>query len=145
MIDSQQASAALDDVNDVVRRVRQSQIYQTAGLVVTMWGVLVFAAYVMTYTWPRQGTPVTEPEVYAKSAPIQHLDKLARPLLVLHGTNDVNVSFIDSLKLFDQLIKQGKPFESQIYPGEIHFFRRDFVLRDAWTRIEDFFERTVKK
>ena len=55
-----------------------------------------------------------------------------------------NVSFADSLRLFDVLIKLGKPFESQIYPGEIHFFRRDIVLCDAWRRIEEFFDRTVK-
>jgi len=42
------------------------------------------------------------------------------------------------------LIKLGKSFESQIYPGEIHFFRRDIVLRDAWKRVEEFFDRTVK-
>ena len=71
------------------------------------------------------------------------MDKLVRPLLVLHGTNDRNVSFADSLRLFDVLIKLGKSFESQIYPGEIHFFRRDIVLRDAWRRVEEFFERTV--
>jgi hypothetical protein len=35
-------------------------------------------------------------------------------------------------------------FESQMYPGEIHFFRRDIVLRDAWQRVEEFFDRTVK-
>jgi dipeptidyl aminopeptidase/acylaminoacyl peptidase len=72
------------------------------------------------------------------------MDKLSRPLLVLHGTNDTNVSFIDSLRLIDNLVKLGKPFESQIYPGEIHFFRRDIVLRDAWKRIEDFFDRELK-
>ena len=72
------------------------------------------------------------------------LRPIARPLLVLHGTNDRNVSFADSLRLFDVLIKLGKSFESQIYPGEIHFFRRDIVLRDAWKRAEEFFERTVK-
>ena len=72
------------------------------------------------------------------------MDKLQRPLLVLHGTNDGNVSFADSLRLFDVLIKLGKPFESQIYPGEIHFFRRDIVLRDAWKRADEFFERYVR-
>ena len=64
--------------------------------------------------------------------------------MVLQGTNDTNVSFIDSLRLFDVLIKLGKPFESQIYPGEIHFFRRAIVLRDAWKRAEDFFDRNLK-
>jgi dipeptidyl aminopeptidase/acylaminoacyl peptidase len=107
-------------------------------------GVVDWATYGAGYTTPRLGTPVQNPEIYDISAPIQHMEKLERPLLVLHGTNDRNVSFADSLRLFDVLIKLGKSFESQIYPGEIHFFRRDIVLRDAWKRAEDFFERTVK-
>jgi dipeptidyl aminopeptidase/acylaminoacyl peptidase len=107
-------------------------------------GVVDWATYGAGYTTPRLGTPVQNPEIYRISAPILHMDKLERPLLILHGTNDRNVSFADSLRLFDVLLKMGKPFESQIYPGEIHFFRRDHVLRDAWTRIEEFFDRTVK-
>ena len=107
-------------------------------------GVVDWATYGAGYTTPRLGTPVQNPEIYDISAPIQHMEKLARPLLVLHGTNDRNVSFADSLRLFDVLIKLGKSFESQIYPGEIHFFRRDIVLRDAWKRAEEFFDRTVK-
>jgi dipeptidyl aminopeptidase/acylaminoacyl peptidase len=111
---------------------------------VNVAGVVDWATYSAGYTTPRLGTPVQNPEIYRVSAPILHMDKLARPLLILHGTNDRNVSFADSLRLFDVLIKLGKPFESQIYPGEIHFFRRDTVLRDAWRRIEEFFDRTVK-
>jgi dipeptidyl aminopeptidase/acylaminoacyl peptidase len=107
-------------------------------------GVVDWATYGAGYTTPRLGTPVDHPDIYEISAPILHMDKLARPLLVLHGTNDRNVSFADSLRLFDVLIKLGKRFESQIYPGEIHFFRRDIVLRDAWTRAEEFFDRTVR-
>jgi dipeptidyl aminopeptidase/acylaminoacyl peptidase len=107
-------------------------------------GVVDWATYGSGYTTPRLGTPVQNPEIYRVSAPILHMDKLERPLLILHGTNDRNVSFADSLRLFDVLIKLGKPFESQIYPGEIHFFRRDMVLRDAWRRIEEFFDRTVR-
>jgi dipeptidyl aminopeptidase/acylaminoacyl peptidase len=107
-------------------------------------GVVDWATYGAGYTTPRLGTPVQNPDIYNVSAPIQHMDRLQRPLLVLHGTNDRNVSFADSLRLFDVLIKLGKRFESQIYPGEIHFFRRDIVLRDAWIRVEEFFDRTVK-
>ena len=111
---------------------------------VNVAGVVDWATYGAGYTTPRLGTPVQNPEIYKISAPILHMEKLERPLLILHGTNDRNVSFADSLRLFDVLIKLGKPFESQIYPGEIHFFRRDIVLRDAWRRIEEFFDRTVK-
>jgi len=106
-------------------------------------GVIDWAQYGAGYSTPRLGSPAKNPEVYNISAPIQHMDKLARPLLVMQGTNDRNVSFIDSLTLMDDLIKLGKPFESQIYPGEIHFFRRDIVLRDAWKRAEAFFDREL--
>jgi dipeptidyl aminopeptidase/acylaminoacyl peptidase len=86
-------------------------------------------------------TPVTDPELYDRSAPVKHLDKLARPLLLLQGTNDANVPLWESLKVIDTLEKLGKSFDMAIYPGEIHFFRRAFVLRDAWKRSDEFFQR----
>ena len=55
-------------------------------------GVVDWATYGAGYTTPRLGTPVENPEIYRVSAPIYHMDKLARPLLVLHGTNDRNVA-----------------------------------------------------
>ena len=53
MIDSQQASEALADINDIAGRVRQSRIYDLASLMLIMWGVLVFAGYLVTYVAPR--------------------------------------------------------------------------------------------
>jgi len=53
MIDRQQASEALADIDDVVQRVRQSRIYHLASLMLIMWGVLVFAGYLVTYLSPR--------------------------------------------------------------------------------------------
>lgn len=53
MIDSRQASEALADIDDVVRRVRQSRIYQLASHLMVMWGVLVFVGYLVTWLVPR--------------------------------------------------------------------------------------------
>ena len=74
---------------------------------------------------------------------MKHLDKLVRPLLLLQGTNDANVPFWESLKVIDTLEKLGKPFDMAIYPGEIHFFRRAYVLRDAWKRTDTFFDHCL--
>jgi len=93
------------------------------------------------YTVGRLGTPVTNPEGYETSAAVKHLSKLARPLMILQGTNDTNVPFGETLTVIDTLVKLGKPFEMAIYPGEIHFFRRAYVLRDAWRRSEEFFDK----
>ena len=52
-IDPKQAAQALTDIEDIVRRVRQSQIYNLASLIMIWWGVLVFVANVATWLWPR--------------------------------------------------------------------------------------------
>jgi len=53
MIDSRQATEALADINDIVRRVRQSRIYNLASLIMVMWDALVFAGYTLTWLTPR--------------------------------------------------------------------------------------------
>lgn len=52
MIDSKEASAALADIDDIVQRVKQSQLYELASLAAMWWGVLVFAGNVVTWLWP---------------------------------------------------------------------------------------------
>ena len=52
-IDPQQAASALSDIDIVVRRVRQSQIYNLASLIMIMWGGLTFAGYLATWLSPR--------------------------------------------------------------------------------------------
>ena len=90
-------------------------------------------------------TPVTDPGEYDRSAPVRHLDKIERPLMILQGTNDTNVPLWETLKVVDRLEKLGTPFDMAFYPGEIHFFRRAFVLRDAWRRSEAFFDLHLKQ
>jgi hypothetical protein len=51
-IDPTDAASALNDIESVVRRVRQSRIYNFSSLMLIMWGALVFAGYVASYIWP---------------------------------------------------------------------------------------------
>jgi hypothetical protein len=55
MIDSKQAAEALTDIDDVVRRVRQSQIYYLNSRIMVLWGLLVFAGNIATWLWPWHG------------------------------------------------------------------------------------------
>jgi hypothetical protein len=52
-IESREAAAALDDIEQISRRVRQSTTYRLSGLLIIMWGVLVFAGNVTTWLSPR--------------------------------------------------------------------------------------------
>jgi hypothetical protein len=58
MIDSKQARAALSDIDEMVRRVRQSQTYDVASLIMILWGVLVFAGDIATWLWLRDGNQI---------------------------------------------------------------------------------------
>jgi hypothetical protein len=58
MIDSKEASAALSDIDEMIRRVRQSQTYDLASLIMILWGVLVFAGNVANYLWLRHGIEI---------------------------------------------------------------------------------------
>ena len=60
--------------------------------------------------------------------------------MVLHGTDDPNVSVLQSLRLVDELLRRGKRFEFEIYPGELHFFTRAASWVDAFGKMERFFE-----
>ena len=65
---------------------------------------------------------------------------------MLHGTADVNVPYLHSVRLIDALMKnsKGSLVEFMTYPGEFHYFTREHVLRDAWTRVDAFFGKWLK-
>jgi dipeptidyl aminopeptidase/acylaminoacyl peptidase len=98
------------------------------------------------WTASRIGTPEQNPQVYAQASPLSHVDRLERPLLVLHGTSDVNVPYLHSVRLIDELLKQrkGDLVSFMTYPGEFHYFTREHVLRDAWHRVDEFFASHLK-
>lgn len=58
MIDSKEAREALSDIDETVRRVRQSQTYDIASLIMILWGVLAFAGNIVNYLWPRYGDQI---------------------------------------------------------------------------------------
>jgi dipeptidyl aminopeptidase/acylaminoacyl peptidase len=99
------------------------------------------------WTRSRIGTPEENPQVYAAASPVSHIDQLARPLLVLHGTADVNVPFLESVRLMDEVLKKkkGDLVTFMIYPGEFHYFTREHVLLDAWHRVDRFFDTYLQE
>jgi dipeptidyl aminopeptidase/acylaminoacyl peptidase len=113
------------------------------------------ADYVMYYSDPyhgdwtasRIGTPEQNPQVYANASPLSHIARLERPLLVLHGTADVNVPFLESVWLMDEALKKhkGDLVDFMIYPGEFHYFTREHVLLDAWHRVDNFFDLHLRQ
>lgn len=92
----------------------------------------------------RMQTPAENPKLYQQSAVIERINKISRPLLILGGTADVNVPYIETVRLVDAMLKNGQDIEFMMYPGEFHYFTRAHVLRDAWRRVEKFYDQHLR-
>jgi dipeptidyl aminopeptidase/acylaminoacyl peptidase len=97
------------------------------------------------WTYGRLRAPEDNPKAYDVASPLSRMDRLERPLLILHGTADVNVPYLHSVRLVDDLLARRKPFEFMAYPGEFHYFTRERVLTDAWGRVERFFGQYLQE
>jgi dipeptidyl aminopeptidase/acylaminoacyl peptidase len=77
------------------------------------------------------------------SSPDSSIDKWHSPVLLIHGDDDRNVPFAETVQLVEALRRQKVPFEELIFPDEIH----DFLLRRDWIRAyaaaEDFLQRKL--
>ncbi len=80
-----------------------------------------------------------------ESSPIASVDTWRSPVLLIHGDDDRNVPFAETVQLVEALRKQKVDFEELIFPDEIHDFllRRDWVR--AYTASADFLERKMGK
>jgi hypothetical protein len=52
MIDSREASAALNEIEAITRRVRQSKFYRLSSMMMVLWGILVALGNLITFAAP---------------------------------------------------------------------------------------------
>lgn len=86
-----------------------------SGAPVTDWKL-----YDTHYTERYMGTPADNPDGYAAASVLPYAKQLAAPLLLVHGMADDNVLFTHSTKLYAELQKHGRPFDTMVYPGHKH-------------------------
>jgi dipeptidyl aminopeptidase/acylaminoacyl peptidase len=66
----------------------------------------------------------------AASSPMAFLDGWRSPVLLIHGDDDRNVPFGESVELVEQLRARDVHVEQLVFPDEIH----GFLLHRSWTR-----------
>ncbi|MEQ1502511.1 MAG: S9 family peptidase [Myxococcota bacterium] len=90
-----------------------------AGAPVTHWD-----GYDTHYTERYMGLPSENPDGYAQSSVLTHVDGLRGELMVVHGMLDENVHFRHTGRLINALVAARKPFELQVFPDERHMPRK---------------------
>ncbi|MCP3980249.1 MAG: prolyl oligopeptidase family serine peptidase [bacterium] len=97
------------------------------------------------YTERYMDLPQDNGEGYDAANVLTYVDRLDRPLLIVHGTSDDNVYFMHSLKLADALFRAGKSFDFLPLPGFTHMVPDPLVTRRLYGRILSHFDRALKR
>lgn len=79
-----------------------------------------------------------------QSSPMPYLDTWRSPVLVIHGDDDRNVPFSETVDLVEGLRKRKVEVEQLIFPDEVH----GFLLHSNWVKAyeatADFLNRKLK-
>ena len=84
----------------------------------------VFASWYAPEKFPEMA------ELAFKSSPMNYAENWKDPVLLIHGDDDRNVLFSESVELAEVLRKQGVHVEQIVYPDEVH----SFLLHRNWVR-----------
>ena len=95
------------------------------------------------YTERYLGLPQVNRDGYARSSLLGWAPALSRPLLVLHGTADDNVSFSHALLLADALFRAGRPFELVPIAGATHMVPDPTASVRRWEATAAFLGRSL--
>ena len=109
----------------------------------------IFAAGVDTHgvhdwptdNWDGKNIPPDLVKLAHESSPVTSVDSWKSPVLFIHGDDDRNVYFAQTVDLVARLRERGVEIEQLIFPDEIH----DFLLHRHWIEAyratSDFFDR----
>ncbi len=99
---------------------------------VNLYGVVNFRTFfAQTEAWMaaiskiEYGDPDTEGEMLDKLSPINKIDLVTAPTLVLHGANDTNVPVVEAEQVVENLKHRNIPVEYILFPDEGHGFQKE--------------------
>ncbi len=78
-----------------------------------------------------------------ESSPMAYLNGWRSPVLLIHGDDDRNVPFSETVDIAESLRRQGVYFEQLIFPDEVHGFLLHKNWLAAYKATADFFDRML--
>jgi dipeptidyl aminopeptidase/acylaminoacyl peptidase len=111
-----------------------------------LFGVVNFATF-FAHTEPwmaaistvEYGDPATQAELLAELSPLQRIERVVTPTLVLHGANDTNVPVVEAEQVVASLEQRGVPVEYVLFPDEGHGWRKTDNRVTSTVRIVEWF------
>lgn len=76
--------------------------------------------WIAAAAYPKYGHPVRDRELLEELSPLQRVDDLTAPLLVVHGAHDTNVPVGESEQIVHALREAGRPVKFLLFPDDGH-------------------------
>lgn len=83
-------------------------------------------------------------EVFWRSSPVAWVDRWTSPVLIIHGDDDGNVDFQESIDLVKRLEKKKVEFETLVIPDETHHWMKYSNTLKVNSAIAEFLIRKLK-
>ena len=97
-----------------------------------------------TDNWDGKNVPAELTKLAHDSSPVTSVNTWKSPVLFIHGDDDRNVYFTQTVDLVARLREKGVEIEQLIFPDDVH----DFLLHKNWLAAyhaaSDFFERRFR-
>ncbi len=87
------------------------------------------------------GSPETDREFLESISPLNHLQQIRAPLMVIHGANDPRVPVQEADQIVNALRSRGESVEYLRYEDEGHGLAKAKNRADAWPKVVAFFSR----
>ncbi|CAI2732988.1 unnamed protein product [Schistosoma spindalis] len=97
-----------------------------------------FRYYSTAYTERYLGRFIDDPDAYSRTVIRNPKNMASKGFLLVHGTADDNVHFINTAKLTKELIAAGVDIDLMIYPDDDHFLSKGRNLENLYRKMTIF-------
>ena len=103
--------------------------------------------FAKTASWRRPlraaeyGDPVKDADFLESISPLNFVDRIRTPLMVIHGANDPRVPVEEAEQIVATLRSRGRVVDYLRYPDEGHGLAKAKNRADAWPKVVAFFEK----
>lgn len=125
-----------------------TSLAMTKGAEVYSMGIAVapvtnWRYYDSIYTERFMRTPQENADGYDDNSPINHVDKLKGPFLLVHGSADDNVHYQNTMEMIDALVRANKQFDLFIYPNKNHGIYGGNTRLHLFTKMTNFIKANL--
>ena len=100
---------------------------------------------ILEWSQGRMGvSPWDNMELYRSQSPIHHAENITTPFLILHGTADGAVDWVQGLEYYATARRLGKEVILLSYPDEPHHLQKEANQKDFQIRMKQYFDYYLK-